>query len=86
MESAARALTNQPEKPLFDCSVELGWRAYNTDMQAATESLLASWPEQQDGTPIQRGGDGAGDLTHDDSKAECEPETEAAAEVVHEDG
>ncbi len=21
-------LTNQPEKPLFDCSVELGWRAY----------------------------------------------------------
>src|SRR5262249_23762212 len=28
LESAARALTNQPEKPLFDCSVELGWRAY----------------------------------------------------------
>ena len=21
-------MTNQPEKPLFDCSVELGWRAY----------------------------------------------------------
>src|SRR5262249_42163318 len=28
LESAARALTNQREKPLFDCSVELGWRAY----------------------------------------------------------
>jgi transcription-repair coupling factor (superfamily II helicase) len=28
LESAARVLTNQPEKPLFDCSVELGWRAY----------------------------------------------------------
>jgi transcription-repair coupling factor (superfamily II helicase) len=28
LESAARALTNQPEKPLFDCSVELPWRAY----------------------------------------------------------
>ena len=28
LESAARSLTNQPEKPLFDCSVELGWRAY----------------------------------------------------------
>ena len=28
LESAARALTNQPEKPLFDCSVELAWRAY----------------------------------------------------------
>jgi transcription-repair coupling factor (superfamily II helicase) len=28
LESAARTLTNQPEKPLFDCSVELGWRAY----------------------------------------------------------
>ena len=23
-----RSLTNQPEKPLFDCSVELSWRAY----------------------------------------------------------
>ena len=21
-------MTNQPEKPLYDCSVELGWRAY----------------------------------------------------------
>ena len=28
LESAARTLTNQPEKPLFECSVELGWRAY----------------------------------------------------------
>jgi transcription-repair coupling factor (superfamily II helicase) len=28
LESAVRALTNQPERPLFDCSVELGWRAY----------------------------------------------------------
>jgi transcription-repair coupling factor (superfamily II helicase) len=28
LESAARALTNQPEKPLFECSVELKWRAY----------------------------------------------------------
>ncbi len=28
LESAARSLTNQPEKPLFECSVELGWRAY----------------------------------------------------------
>jgi transcription-repair coupling factor (superfamily II helicase) len=28
LESAARSLTNQPEKPVFDCSVELGWRAY----------------------------------------------------------
>jgi transcription-repair coupling factor (superfamily II helicase) len=28
LESAARSLTNQPEKPIFDCSVELGWRAY----------------------------------------------------------
>ncbi len=28
LESAVRWLTNQPEKPLFDCSVELKWRAY----------------------------------------------------------
>jgi transcription-repair coupling factor (superfamily II helicase) len=28
LESAARVLTNQPDKPVFDCSVELGWRAY----------------------------------------------------------
>jgi transcription-repair coupling factor (superfamily II helicase) len=28
LESAARALTNQPEKPIFECSVELAWRAY----------------------------------------------------------
>ncbi|MFI5455146.1 MAG: transcription-repair coupling factor [Isosphaerales bacterium] len=28
LESAARSLTNQPEKPFFDCSVELSWRAY----------------------------------------------------------
>ncbi len=28
LESAARTLTNQPDKPVFDCSVELGWRAY----------------------------------------------------------
>jgi len=28
LESAARALTNQPEKPLIECSVELAWRAY----------------------------------------------------------
>ena len=28
LESAVRALTHQLEKPLFDCSVELSWRAY----------------------------------------------------------
>jgi transcription-repair coupling factor (superfamily II helicase) len=28
LESAARSLTNQPERPLFECSVELKWRAY----------------------------------------------------------
>ncbi len=28
LESAARSLTNQPEKPPCECSVELGWRAY----------------------------------------------------------
>jgi transcription-repair coupling factor (superfamily II helicase) len=28
LESAVRSLTRQPEKPLFDCSVELSWRAY----------------------------------------------------------
>jgi transcription-repair coupling factor (superfamily II helicase) len=28
LESAARALTNQPDKPALDCSVELAWRAY----------------------------------------------------------
>jgi transcription-repair coupling factor (superfamily II helicase) len=28
LESAVRSLTDQPEKPLFDCSVELAWRAY----------------------------------------------------------
>ena len=28
LESAVRALTNQPERPLFDCSIELSWRAY----------------------------------------------------------
>jgi transcription-repair coupling factor (superfamily II helicase) len=28
LESAVRSLTHQPEKPLFDCSVELSWRAY----------------------------------------------------------
>jgi transcription-repair coupling factor (superfamily II helicase) len=28
LESAVRSLTDQPEKPLFDCSVELSWRAY----------------------------------------------------------
>ena len=28
LESAARSLTNQPDRPLFDCSVELKWRAY----------------------------------------------------------
>jgi transcription-repair coupling factor (superfamily II helicase) len=28
LESAVRGLTHQPEKPLFDCSVELSWRAY----------------------------------------------------------
>jgi transcription-repair coupling factor (superfamily II helicase) len=28
LESAVRGLTQQPEKPLFDCSVELSWRAY----------------------------------------------------------
>jgi transcription-repair coupling factor (superfamily II helicase) len=28
LESAVRSLTHQPQKPLFDCSVELSWRAY----------------------------------------------------------
>jgi transcription-repair coupling factor (superfamily II helicase) len=28
LESAVRSLTHQPERPLFDCSVELSWRAY----------------------------------------------------------
>ena len=28
LETAARSLTNQPDRPLFDCSVELKWRAY----------------------------------------------------------
>jgi transcription-repair coupling factor (superfamily II helicase) len=28
LETAVRGLTHQPEKPLFDCSVELAWRAY----------------------------------------------------------
>ena len=28
LESAVRSLTHQPAKPLFDCSVELAWRAY----------------------------------------------------------
>jgi transcription-repair coupling factor (superfamily II helicase) len=28
LEGAVRALTHQPEKPHFDCSIELSWRAY----------------------------------------------------------
>jgi transcription-repair coupling factor (superfamily II helicase) len=28
LESAVRSLTHQPERSLFDCSVELSWRAY----------------------------------------------------------
>ena len=28
LESAVRGLTHQPERPLFDCSIELAWRAY----------------------------------------------------------
>lgn len=28
LESAVRTLTKQPDRPLFDCSVELSWRAY----------------------------------------------------------
>jgi transcription-repair coupling factor (superfamily II helicase) len=28
LESAVRSLTHQPEKPFFECSVELAWRAY----------------------------------------------------------
>ncbi len=28
LESAVRALTNQPAKAIFDCSIELSWRAY----------------------------------------------------------
>ncbi|WP_246196472.1 transcription-repair coupling factor [Aquisphaera giovannonii] len=28
LETAVRSLTKQPEKPLFDCSVELKWRAF----------------------------------------------------------
>jgi transcription-repair coupling factor (superfamily II helicase) len=28
LEAAVRALTNQPDRPAFDCSIELSWRAY----------------------------------------------------------
>ena len=28
LESAVRSLTKQPARPTFDCSIELGWRAY----------------------------------------------------------
>ena len=28
LESAVRALTHKPERPAFDCSIELSWRAY----------------------------------------------------------
>ena len=28
LESAVRALTNKPDRPAFDCSIELSWRAY----------------------------------------------------------
>jgi transcription-repair coupling factor (superfamily II helicase) len=28
LESAVRALTHKPQRPLFDCSIELSWRAY----------------------------------------------------------
>jgi transcription-repair coupling factor (superfamily II helicase) len=28
LESAVRALTHQPERSMFDCSIELSWRAY----------------------------------------------------------
>lgn len=28
LESAVRALTHKPEKPAFDCSIELAWRAF----------------------------------------------------------
>jgi transcription-repair coupling factor (superfamily II helicase) len=28
LESAVRALTNKPSRPMFDCSIELSWRAY----------------------------------------------------------
>jgi transcription-repair coupling factor (superfamily II helicase) len=28
LESAVRGLTNKPDKPAFDCSIELSWRAY----------------------------------------------------------
>ena len=28
LESAVRSLTRQPERPAFDCSIELSWRAY----------------------------------------------------------
>jgi transcription-repair coupling factor (superfamily II helicase) len=28
LESAVRTLTRQPERPLFECSIELAWRAY----------------------------------------------------------
>ncbi len=28
LESAVRALTKQPTRPMFDCSIELSWRAY----------------------------------------------------------
>ncbi|MEO6808355.1 MAG: transcription-repair coupling factor, partial [Isosphaeraceae bacterium] len=28
LESAVRSLTNRPDRPAFDCSIELSWRAY----------------------------------------------------------
>jgi transcription-repair coupling factor (superfamily II helicase) len=28
LEAAVRSLTNQPERPPYECSIELGWRAY----------------------------------------------------------
>ncbi len=28
LEAAVRALTNKPDRPAFDCSIELAWRAY----------------------------------------------------------
>src|SRR5262249_49761847 len=28
LEAAVRSLTRQPEKPKYDCSIELSWRAY----------------------------------------------------------
>ena len=43
----ARSLTNQPERPLFECSVELKWRAYlprdYVTSPRSSSSSIADW-------------------------------------------